>query len=206
MRDAQAVNDMHKHGNERTFRPENVARLESPDRLQWLPPAEVVNALRLGDSMTVADIGAGSGYFALPIARAVSRGRVLAVDFQPEMLDILKGKLAAADAPQNVTLIEGEARRTRLEDDRCDRVLVANVWHELDGRGEVLSEMRRILAPAGELFVLDWRDDVESPPGPPRDHRLSAKSVAAELESAGWSDVQTQPVGRFSYIVSAQCA
>lgn len=191
---------MHRHGNERTFRPENAARLESPERLEWLPPHDVIRALRLGDSMTVADIGAGSGYFALPIARAA--GRVLAVDLQPEMLEILRRKLSADDAPHNVTLIEAEARRTHIEDGLCDRVLIANVWHEIDGRDEVLLEMKRILAPGGELFVLDWRDDVESPPGPPIEHRLPAAQVVAELEAAAWRDVTSQSVGRYAYIVS----
>lgn len=86
--------------NDRTFSPARAERLDDPARKQSLPPAQVVEALQLTGPMTVADIGAGTGYFAVPIARAVATGRVLAVDFQDEMLDFLRHKLAAGGAPE----------------------------------------------------------------------------------------------------------
>ncbi len=192
--------------NERTFSPARAQRLEDPERQQFLPPAQVVEALQLTGQMTVADVGVGTGYFAIPIARAVATGRVLAVDFQDEMLDLLRHKLAAGGAPRNVDVIRGEARASTLAAASCDRVLIANVWHELDRRDEVLAEMRRILVREGRLAILDWRADVEPPPGPPSAHRIPVDDVVAELEAARWNVTRSQQVGSFSYIVIAEPA
>ncbi len=190
--------------NDRTFSPARAERLDDPARQQSLPPAHVVAALQLNEQMTVADIGAGTGYFAVPIARAVASGRVLAVDFQDEMLDRLRYKLATVGAPVNVDVVKGEARATNIAVASCDRALIANVWHELDRRDEVLAEMRRILGNKGRLAILDWRADVEPPPGPPRAHRIPIDGVVAELEAGRWSVTRSQQVGSFSYIVVAE--
>lgn len=189
--------------NERTFRPEKASKLDDPERQRWLPPAAVVRALDLAAGMTVADIGAGTGYFAIPIANAVAPGgRVLAVDFQTEMLDLLRERLAAPDAPLNIEMVEGEARTTHLPSASCDRVLIANVWHELDQRHEVIAEVGRILKPGGRLAVLDWRPDTQPPPGPPSSHRIPSTLVIAELEREGWN-AAAQAVGTYSYVVLA---
>ncbi len=80
--------------NERTFRASEAHKLEDPDRQKWLPVQDVLAALDLRPGMCMADIGAGTGYFTLPAARAVGpQGRVFAVDLQPEMLAKLRGNL-----------------------------------------------------------------------------------------------------------------
>ncbi len=72
--------------NDREFKHTEAHKLEDPERLKWLPPAEILAHLRLGPGMKVADIGAGTGYFSIPIARAVGAlGHVFAVDLQPEI-------------------------------------------------------------------------------------------------------------------------
>jgi ubiquinone/menaquinone biosynthesis C-methylase UbiE len=182
--------------NDRTFRVSEVHKLEDPERLKWLPVDDVVSALNLRSDMTVADIGAGTGYFAIPIARLVRR--VYAVDFQREMLDLLRAKL---EARSNIELVEGAAHATTLPASSCDIALLANVWHELEDREVVLSEMRRILKPRGPLAILDWRHDVERPPGPSIEHRVPADSAADELRRAGWNVAEIRNVGRFSYLV-----
>ncbi|HEY3052782.1 MAG TPA: class I SAM-dependent methyltransferase [Thermoanaerobaculia bacterium] len=185
--------------NARTFRVSEVHKLEDPERLKWLPVDDVVASLDLRPEFTVADIGAGTGYFAIPIARTVRR--VYAVDFQREMLDMLRAKL---DARSNIELIEGEARDTKLPAECCNVVLVANVWHELEDRDEVLAEMRRIMKPRGTLAILDWRHDVERPPGPSIEHRIPAVALAGEMRRDGWTVMETRNIGRFSYLVTAQ--
>ena len=139
-------------------------KLDKPERLQWMPPNEIVALLPLAAGAVVADIGAGTGFFALPIAKAVApAGRVFAVDMQPEMLELLRKKLSVSGTPSNVELVHGKADATTLPDDSCDLIFIANVWHELDQRDEVLAEMRRILGKNGRLAILDWRADVEPP-------------------------------------------
>ncbi len=190
---------MTPHG--RRFNPAEAHKLEDPERLVWMPPDEILACLPLGADATVADVGAGTGYFAIPMAARVKR--VLAVDVSPEMLQLLRGKLSRAGAPRNIELVEGSADRTSLADSSCDLVFLANVWHEIENSGRVLEEMRRILKPGGTVGILDWRPDVDRPPGPPIEHRVAPAAVARTLETAGWAPYIVQNIGRYSYIVVA---
>ena len=188
----------------KVFDPARIDRLETPERLAWLPPGEVADRLRLHGGMTIADIGAGSGYFSIPFARMVAPGgRVYAVDLQPKMLEFLSAKLRRPDAPANIETVEGSADRTGVPDGACDLVFLAEVWHEIDDRAAVLREVTRILRPGGRLAILDWRPDLEPPPGPPAHHRIAAADTAAELEASGWRVSSNGPVGRFSYLAIA---
>lgn len=184
--------------NERTFRVSDVARLEDPERLQWLPPDEVLAQLALRREMTVADIGAGTGYFTIPFAKRTAM--VFAVDLQREMLELLRPKIPAG---ARVELIEAESRATTLPDRSCDLAFLSTVWHELDDRAEVLDEMRRILKPGGTVAILDWRPDVERPPGPRIEYRIDMDAVAAELGAHGFDVTGRETVGRFTYLVQA---
>lgn len=189
--------------NERTFQAASAHRLEDPQRLLWLPPGEAVSLLGLSAGMTIADVGAGTGFFALPFARAVApSGVVHAVDLQPEMLAILEGKLHRDDAPANITLHEGDAAATGLPDQCCDVAFLANVWHEVDDPAAVLTEMRRLLRPGGRVAILDWRDDVSHPPGPPLHHRIGSAKATQQLRAAAWEDIECWHVGEFSYLLA----
>jgi ubiquinone/menaquinone biosynthesis C-methylase UbiE len=190
--------------SEKTFSPSNIHKLEDPARLTWLPPQDVVQLLNLTNGASIADIGAGSGYFAVPFARAIEPdGRLFAVDLQPEMLDFLRAKLRDAASPRNLELIAGEATATNLKDASCDLVFLGNVWHELDDHARVLREMVRILRPSGRVAILDWRSDVPQPPGPPPDHRISREETVSTLDALGWAVSASSPVGQFSYLIVA---
>jgi len=189
--------------NERTFSHLQAAKLDAPERRTWLPVSPVLEQLapRLGS--TVADIGAGTGYFSLPMANAVGEsGRIFAVDLQPEMLVLLEAKLTDAHIT-NVDCRIGEAAFTRLESGSCHLVLMANLWHELDDFPQVLAEVRRILVNNGRVAILDWRPGVEQPPGPPLVQRIPAESVVEDLEIAGFVIVSNHEVGLYSYLITA---
>ncbi len=166
-----------------------------------MPVDEILSYLPLHADATVADIGAGTGYFAIPLAQRVQR--VLAVDVQPEMLELLRKKLSQPGLPRNIECIEGSAAGTSLNSSTCDAAFLANVWHEIEDTGAVLNEVRRILKPDGIVGILDWRPDVDRPPGPPLDHRVAPGTVAKTLTAAGWAPNVVQNVGRYSYMVVA---
>ncbi len=190
--------------SERLFDPQNAGRLDDPERRRWLPPEDVLDLLDIREGMTVADVGAGTGYFALPLAERVgSAGSVLAVDIQPEMLDRLAANLRGRPEAGRVHPSVGAADRTGLPDSCADLVLLANVWHEVDDHGAVLTEAARLLKPGGRLAILDWRTDVEQPPGPPLEHRVSPARTYIALEDAGWTVHLTDDVGLYSYLMVA---
>jgi ubiquinone/menaquinone biosynthesis C-methylase UbiE len=188
--------------NERTFQARDAHRLEDPERLTWLPPDDVLALIRPLRGLTIADIGTGMGYFALPLARAVGQeGKVLAIDFQGEMIRRLERKVSESGAPGNLVILEGEAARTTLPDLSCDLVFMSNIWHELDNHPGVLGEVRRILKPEGRLAVLDWRGDIAPPPGPPPGHRVALESLRHLLLKHGWPVKAAVNVGLFSYLI-----
>ena len=190
--------------NERVFHHSQAAKLEDPERLVWMPPGEILAPLHLQPGMTVADIGAGTGYFALPMAAAVApEGVVLAVDLQPEMLARIEAKLAVADAPRNLRLSPGTASATGLPEHVCDVAFLGNLWHELEDAPAVLAEMKRILRPGGTLAILDWHPEEAAPPGPPQKHRIAPEQVCATLEDAGWRLQLAERAGVYSYLVLA---
>jgi ubiquinone/menaquinone biosynthesis C-methylase UbiE len=154
--------------------------------------------------MVVADIGAGTGYFSLPFAKLVGpRGKVHALDVEPEMLSLLRQRLP----PQSpILLVEAEATRTTLPPSSQDLVFLANVWHELDQPRAALDEFARILRKDGYLAILDWRAEADSPPGPPKDHRVPASEVVEQLTLHGWTAFANIVIGDYSYLVTAQRA
>ncbi|HTO94303.1 MAG TPA: methyltransferase domain-containing protein [Bacteroidota bacterium] len=187
--------------NDRTFHVSDAHKLEDPERLAWLPPGEVLGHLGSIEGLNIADIGAGTGYFALPFAHGTgAKGRVFAVDFQEGMLTLIRRKLAGTDTLGNVTLLHGEAADTGLQANSCDIVFLANVWHELDKTDNVLGEIRRVLRQGGRLAILDWRADTAPPPGPPAAHRVSEENLNSSLRRRGWNAAPPVHVGMYHYL------
>jgi ubiquinone/menaquinone biosynthesis C-methylase UbiE len=178
-------------------------RLDAPERMLFLPVGEVLDALALVPSEIVADIGAGTGYFSIPIARAVTPGgRVYALDVQPEMLSLLNKKLGQ-HLLSNMELVLADAGATTLSDASCNLVFMANVWHEFEDRAAVLREARRILKPAGRIAILDWRPDVEPEHGPPLEHRLPSSEAKTHLHDTGFTRIIERNIGSYSWLVLA---
>ncbi len=186
------------------FSASRAHRLDDPARRQWLPPDEVIAELgvRLGE--IVADVGAGTGYFALPLAHAVGpSGKIYAVDAQQEMLDRLRAKLDAS-VPAPVEILRAEADQTGLPASCCDLWLLANLWHELDDCSAALREALRALKPGGRIAILDWRPDVEPAAGPPLEHRLTPAHAVEHLRAAGFEAMAPANVGRYSWLVQGK--
>ena len=116
------------------------------------------------------------------------------------MLDRLRSRIGPDLA---VGLVRGEATQTTLADASVDLAPVANVWHELDDHLAALTELARILVPGGRAAILDWRPDVEQPPGPPLEHRIAASEVRSTLRGRGWNVETPQSVESFSYLLLA---
>ena len=145
--------------HDKRFPASQAERLDNPARLQWLPPAEIINLLAVKPGQIIADIGAGTGYFTLPLSLEVGlAGKVYAIDGQQEMLDWIKRKLQPS-VFQNIDMVHAEAGDTGLAACSCDLVFLANLWHEIEDRHAVLLEALRVLKKGGRIAILDWRTE-----------------------------------------------
>lgn len=189
---------------ERRFDPKSLEKLEAPERAQEFPVDAILVAAGVCGMLNVADIGAGSGYFTLAIAEHVAPGKVYAVDPSAELLDVIRGKLAAEEAPKNVQLLVGEDSATGLAEASCDLIFLSAVWHEIDDHAAALREFSRIAAPNAKLAIVDWSPDGKRPPGPPLEHRIARTEVERALEKGGWGVVKSDEVTGSTYIVVGQ--
>jgi ubiquinone/menaquinone biosynthesis C-methylase UbiE len=190
--------------NERRFNSKSVDKLEAPERERQFPVDAILDAAGCCGMLNVADVGAGSGYFTLPMGHRAAPGKVYAVDPSAELLEVLRGKLAAGGAPANVEVVVGEDSATGLAEASCDLIFLSAVWHEIDSHAAALREFSRIAAPNAKLAIVDWSPEATSPPGPPLAHRVARSAVERTLEEGGWAVVKSDEVTEWTYIVVGQ--
>lgn len=160
--------------------------LEREDRDREQRPDEVIRAMGLRDGDVVADVGAGTGYFTRRLARAVApRGRVYAVEIQPEMIALLKQGVEKAGLT-NVVPVLGAADDPRLPAGALDWILLVDVYHELQQPKAVLARMREALKPTGKVALVEYRLEGPTALHIREEHRMSPKQVLAEWEPAGF--------------------
>lgn len=172
------------------FNPEHHARLDDAQRFEWQDPVKLIDWLRLDGDETVVDVGAGTGFMALPLAEQLPRGFVVGVDISSKMRDILTGKVAERGM-SNVTGLVTDGLTIDLPDAAADVVLLANVWHELSDSDALIKEFRRLVKPGGRLVVVDWKAE-ETPVGPPIAERIPEAAAIAALAAVGFK-VVVQP-------------
>jgi SAM-dependent methyltransferase len=159
--------------------------LERSERDAEEEPEKALDALGPLDGLIVADVGAGSGYFAVRLASRVGpKGRVYANDLQPEMLKMLGARLAR-ERIANVTLVQGAVDDPKLPASSLDVVLMVDVYHEFSEPQKMLRGVRAALKPNGRLVLLEYRK--EDPDVPIRfEHKMSIAEAKLELEAEGF--------------------
>jgi ubiquinone/menaquinone biosynthesis C-methylase UbiE len=161
------------------------ALFESSERDAWQKPFEVIRALGVQPGATVADIGAGTGYFARRWAVAVGQeGTVFAADLEPNMVVELRAS-AERDSLGNLIPVLASADDPRLPDGTTDLIFICNTWHHIADRVAYARRLKRDLAPGGRVAIVDFYKRA-LPVGPPSPHKLTAAEVQAEFEAAGY--------------------
>jgi len=178
----------HRHGHDGYGNPKDLTayleRMEDPGRGRWQKPDRVVRALGLRRGATVCEVGAGSGYFTRRLARAVGpRGRVFAVEPDPRILPILRDRLVRARL-SNVTPVLGLDRDPLVPDRSCDRILLVDAFHHLPDGLAYLRLLRRKLSRGGCIANIDF-EKVETPIGPPVEHRIARDVFLRTARAAG---------------------
>jgi len=155
---------------------------DDPARDAWQEPDRVVAALALQPAMTVADIGAGTGYFAVRLARAVPKGEVIATDLEPDMIRFMTERAKREGLP-NLRAVVTPADDPKLAPGSVDRILIVDVWHHLGDRAAYARKLVSALRPGGQLVIVDFKLDARR--GPPAKFRLAPAAVIAELAEVG---------------------
>ncbi len=155
---------------------------DDPKRDAWQKPHEVIQALGLKPDAIVADIGAGTGYFSARLAHVVPKGRVLAVDTEPDMVRYLAER-AKREGLTNMTAIAAKPDDPKLPE-KADLALLVDVYHHIENRKSYFRRLAQELKSDGRVAVIDFRMD--SPDGPPKDARIPPDRVKAELRTTGF--------------------
>jgi SAM-dependent methyltransferase len=178
-----------RHGHHGFADAEAVAkRLEAPERESWQKPEEVIASFQLPNDATVAEIGAGTGYFVLRLARSLSRGSVVGLDTEPRMVEYLRQRIA------DLALPNAEARLVDLSAaiplaEPVDLLLCVDTYHHIPDRISYISGFAEHLKRSGKLVIIDR--PLEAPEGPPAYHRISAQTVAEEMARAGFTLIES---------------
>ncbi len=156
---------------------------DKPERDEWQKPDEVIQALGLDDISSVADIGAGTGYFAARIAKRLPEAKVFAADVEPDMVRYLKDR-AQREGRANLLPVQASADAANLPEP-VDLILIVDTYHHIGHRIPYFTKLKSSLRPGGRLAIIDFK--VDSPIGPPVEHRIPPGKVIHELAAAGFT-------------------
>jgi ubiquinone/menaquinone biosynthesis C-methylase UbiE len=184
----------------RLFPPSDLGLLDAPDRDLWQRPDQIMDAMGIADGSVVADIGAGSGWFTIRLARRVGpQGLVWAEDVQKEMITALSRRVSR-EGLANVRTQLGLNNDPRLPANSLDAVLVVDAYHEIEDRVAMLSNIARALKPQGRIGVVDFKLDGTGP-GPLAEERVSPDVVVKDAEKAGLRLIRQEPFLQYQYFL-----
>jgi ubiquinone/menaquinone biosynthesis C-methylase UbiE len=171
------------HMDHRFDNPERYAKsFDDPARDEWQMPVRVIETLALAPGQVVADIGAGTGYFTVRLAKAAARPKVYAVDIETSMVEYVQRR-AATEGLKQVVAVQGSAYRANLPEP-VDVVLIVDTYHHIPNRPAYFRELRKSMKQSGRLAIIDFRKG--APSGPPEHFRFTADQITEELKQAGF--------------------
>lgn len=184
-----------EHDHKHKFDPANAARLDDPQRRLLMPPEVLLRAAPAHPGEVVADVGCGTGYWTFAYLDASPPdARIVAVDTERAMLDILGSRLASHPARDRVRLALSSETVLPLDDASVHLAILGHLYHELAHRRVFLAELRRVIVPEGRLAIVDWEvlaPGVTALRGPPNDERVAYETAVDEVLGAGFRDLQT---------------
>lgn len=187
-----------QHG--RLFRPADLGLLEAPDRDVWQRPDRIMDALQIGDGSTVADIGAGGGWFTARLARRVGpNGKVFAQDIQPEMIGAIQRRVLRERLSERVQTVLGSASNPGLPEP-VDAILIVDAYHEVGEPVMLLRHLAGSLRPKGRIGIVEFTKDGGGP-GPPLAERVDPARVIHDAQDAGLVLIRRENFLRYQYLL-----
>jgi cyclopropane fatty-acyl-phospholipid synthase-like methyltransferase len=173
----------HADHMEHHFDPNESAKsFDDPARDTWQLPDRVIAVLNLKRGQIVADIGAGTGYFSVRLAKSEAAPKVYAADIEPSMVSYLRER-AAKEGLKNVTAVQAAADRANLLEP-VDLILIVDTYHHIGDRETYFRKLAKSIKPGGRVAIIDFRPD--SPEGPPKEFRFPPEKLKSEMGKAGY--------------------
>jgi predicted methyltransferase len=183
----------------RLFRPEDLGQLEPPDRDEWQQPDRIMDVLGVGDGSVVADLGAGSGWFTIRLAKRVGpNGIVFAEDVQRQMIEAITRRVEKIGR-KNVRTVLGTSNDPRLPRP-VDAVLIVDTYHELEHPVELLGNVAKSLKPAGLVGIVDFKNDGGGP-GPAMEERVDPEVIIGQARAAGLALRSRETFLKYQYML-----
>lgn len=183
---------------------EKVAKLDSDERKEQQPTEPLVRLITKRNPGDVLDVGVGTGYFLIPVAKALPECRVWGLDVEPKMLEIFMKKVGEAGVERQAKSVEAPSDRIPMLDQSVDVVLMVHLYHELGDREAHLREVCRVLRPKGSVVVCDYRMGAPEDHGPPKEHRVAEETAKEELKRAGLQGLQSYKIYDSTYVLTAE--
>jgi ubiquinone/menaquinone biosynthesis C-methylase UbiE len=180
-----------------------IKALEDPGRDAWQKPEDVMGHLELKPGETVADIGAGSGYFTVRLARAVGPGgKVYAVDIDQGMLNYVEQR-AGQEHLSNIQTVRADPDDPKLPASSVDLIFICDTLHHISGREKYYPLLARSLKPEGRFVDVDF-DKRPMPIGPPVEMKIAKSAMVDEAKAAGFHLVKELEFLPYQYFLVFQ--
>ena len=176
----------------RKFDPSKLAKLNDPKRLKILNPEVIWTKADLRDAEVIVDIGAGTGFFALPFSKKLKAGKVYACDTSDVMIEWMKNNLPVESQRIIIPLKMAESS-VPLPDGIADLIYMINLHHELEDPIMVIKESLRLLRDGGKIIIIDWKKQ-ETPEGPPLAIRVTEETIESQMLACGFTNIKKHSV------------
>ena len=184
------------------FNPQNIQKLDNPERKKILPPKEILIESGLKSNDIMVDIGAAIGYFSLPAAEIVgNNGMVIAVDTCPELLEELESRLLNANLT-NIRTVQSQEYDFMVNEATSDFVLMAFVLHEIEDKILFLENAKKIMKQKSKLVIIEW-DKKITDQGPPVTDRLDKSEVTNLLKQLNFNNIRHIEYNDYFYFITA---
>ncbi len=195
------MNHMYHHNESDQKFLTKIAFLDNRQREQLIPPDALISQMPIQKDHTLLDIGAGSGFFTIPMAENTS-GKVYAMDPDGRMLSVIEDK-AKEKGLTNIELIQDYIENLSIQNNSIDFVMASLILHEVSSLTKALSNILEVLKAGGHLLCLEYEKDDLITEGPPMSIRIGSKELEKELSLIGFDIVKNTKINDAIYTILA---
>lgn len=195
------MNHMHHHDELDQKFLTKIAFLDSRQRESLIPPETLIRQMPIQKNHTMLDVGAGSGFFTIPMAESTS-GKVYAMDPDSRMLSVIEDKAKKKELT-NIELIQEYIENLSIQNNSIDFVMASLILHEVSSLTKALSNIFEVLKRGGHLLCLEYEKDDLVVDGPPMSIRISSEELEKALSLIGFGIVKTTKINDAIYTVLA---